>query len=123
MRDVLRQRAHVVRQPTSHGLSVHNILVRHPGVRFGVKQIPTLSKKARARRLPEAEQGLTVTSSWALLECLRQQMQTLEQAVTKRLTPTPADAPLWSVNGIGPIWAQTIALATGPTGRLPPVGT
>ena len=47
----------------------------------------------------------------------------LEQAVTKRLTPTPADAPLWSVSGLGPIWAPTIALATGPTGRLPPVGT
>jgi transposase len=45
VRDVLRKRAHLVAQHTSNVLSVHNILVRNTGVRFGVKQIHKLSQK------------------------------------------------------------------------------
>jgi transposase len=122
VRDVWRKRAHLVRQHTSHVLRVQNILVRNTGVRFGVKQMHQLSKKDLASLLPEAEQVLAVTSALAMLECLSQQMQTLEQAVTKRLKHTPADEQLLSVNGIGPILAQTIALETGHIGRFPTVG-
>ena len=122
VRDVLRKRAHLVRQHTSHVLSVQNILVRNTGLRFGVKQIHKLSKKDLVSLLPAAEQVLAVTSSLAILECLSQQMKTLEQAVTKRLKHTPAYEQLLSVNGIGPILAQTIALETGHIGRFPTVG-
>jgi hypothetical protein len=90
VRDVLRKRAHWVRQHTSHGLSVQTILVRNTGLRFGVKQMHKLSNKDLARLLPEAEQGLAVTSSLAMLACLSQPMKTLEQAVTQRLKHTPA---------------------------------
>jgi transposase len=45
VRDVWRQRAHVVRQHTSNGLRGQTILVRNTGLRFGVKQLHTLSKK------------------------------------------------------------------------------
>jgi transposase len=73
--------------------------------------------------LPEAEQVLAVTSSLALLECLSQQITTLEQAVRKRLKHTPASEQLLSVKGIGEILAQTIVLETGNIGRFPSVGT
>ena len=122
VRDVLRTRAHLVRQHTSNGLSVQNILVRNTGVRFGVKQMHKVSKKDLVSLLPAAEQVLAVTSSLAILECLSQQMKTLAQAVTKRLTHTPAYEQLLSVKGIEPLLAQTIALETGHSGRFPTVG-
>src|SRR5678816_3463546 len=39
VRDLLRKRAHLVRQHTAHVLSVHNILVRNTGARFSLKQL------------------------------------------------------------------------------------
>src|SRR5262245_50316425 len=122
VRDLLRKRSHLVAQHTSNVLSVQNILVRNTGVRFGVKQIHKLSQTDLEALLPEAEQVLAVTSSLALLECLSQQLHTLEQAVRKRLKHTPAYEQLLSVNGIGEILAQTILLETGHIGRFATVG-
>jgi transposase len=106
----------------SNVLSVQNILVRNTGARFGVKQIRTLSQHDLEGLLPEAEQVLVVSSSLRLMDCLRQQIKTLEQAVSTRLKHTPAYEQLLSVNGIGEILAQTIVLETGPIGRFPTVG-
>jgi transposase len=65
---------------------------------------------------------LAVTSSLALLECLRQEMKIREPAVRKRLKQPPAYAQLVRVNGIGEMLAQTIGLKTGDSGRFPTVG-
>jgi transposase len=97
-------------------------MVRNPGVRFGAKRIAAFTPSARARLLPNAEPVLAVTSRLAVGHCLGQQITTLEQAVQKRLQHTPADAQLQPVNGIGPILAQTILLATGDRGRFPTGG-
>jgi len=122
VRDVLRKRAHLVRQHTANVLSVQNILVRNTGARFSAKRIHALTREELERLLPEADQVLAVTSSLALLHCLGQQIKTLEQAVTKRLKHTPAYKQLLSVDGIGEILAQTIVLETGHIGRFPTVG-
>jgi transposase len=122
VRDVLRKRAHLVRQHTSNVLSVQTILARNTGLRFGVKQIRKLTKEELQDLLPEAEQVLAVSSSLAIVHSLEQQINTLEQAVTKRLRHTPAYEQLLSVNGIGAISAQTIVLETGPIGRFATVG-
>jgi hypothetical protein len=65
---------------------------------------------------------LAITSSLAVLACLSQQSKTLEQAVSKRLKHTPSYKQLLTVEGIGTIVAQTIALETGHIGRFPTVG-
>jgi transposase len=122
VRDVLRKRAHLVRHQTSHVLSVQNILARNTGLRFGVNQIHKLSQSDLETLLPETEQVLAVTSSLTVMACLRQQIQTLEKAVRNRLKYTPAYEHLLSVNGIGEILAQTIALETGEIARFPTVG-
>src|SRR5262247_2145984 len=70
VRDLLRKRAHLVRQHTAQVLSVHNLLVRNTGVRFSVKRIQELTKQELARMLPNAEHVLAVTSSLAVLHCL-----------------------------------------------------
>jgi transposase len=122
VRDLLRKRAHFVRQHTSNVLSVQNIMVRNTGSRCSVKRLHELTKKELNGLLPEAEQALAVTSSLVVLDCLGQQIKTLEKAVTQCLKHTPSYEQLLTVDGIGTILAQTIALETGNIGRFPSVG-
>ena len=122
VRDLLRKRAHFVRQHTANVLSVQNIMVRNTGSRFSVKRIRELTAKELKHLLPEAYQGLAITSSLAILDCLSQQIKTLEKAVSKRLKHTPSYEQLLTVDGIGTILAQTIVLETGQIGRFPTVG-
>jgi len=122
VRDLLRKRAHFVRQHTANVLRVQNIMVRNTGSRFSVKRIRELTAKELKHLLPEAYQVLAITSSLAILDCLSQQIKTLEKAVSKRLKHTPSYEQLLTVDGIGTILAQTIALETGQIGRFPTVG-
>jgi transposase len=122
VRDVLRKRAHLVRQHTANVLSVQNILARNTGARFSLKRIHECTKQALEALLPEADQVLAVTSSLAVLDCLSHQIKALEQSVHQRLHHTPTYEQLLTVKGIGPILAQTIALETGDSRRFPTVG-
>src|SRR5919202_2522268 len=58
VRDLLRKRAHLVRQHTSNVLSVQNIMVRNTGVRFGAKRIDEVTPSELARMLPNTEHVL-----------------------------------------------------------------
>src|SRR5256712_13001458 len=80
VRDLLRKRAHLVRQHTANVLSVQNLMVRNTGARFGAKRIDEFTPAELAGILPEAEQVLAVTSSLAVLHCLGQQIKSLEKA-------------------------------------------
>ena len=122
VRDLLRKRAHFVRQHTANVLSVQNIMVRNTGLRFSVKRIREFTTKELKNLLPDAYQVLAITSSLAVLDCLSQQIKTLAKAVSKRLKHTPSYEQLLTVDGIGTILAQTIALETGHIGRFPTVG-
>ena len=122
VRDLLRKRAHLVRQHTANVLSVQNIMARNTGSRFSVKRIQELTKQELTTLLAEETQVLAVTSSLMVLDCLRQQIKTLEQSVHKRLHHTPSYEQLLTVQGIGTILAQTIMLETGAIHRFPSVG-
>jgi len=122
VRDLLRKRAHLVRQHTANVLSVQNIMARNTGTRFSLKRMQALTKQELTRLLAEEAQVLAVTSSLVVLDCLRQQITTLEKTVHTRLNHTPAYEQLRTVPGIGTILAQTIALETGAISRFPTVG-
>jgi transposase len=122
VRDLLRKRAHLVRQHTANVLSVQNIMARNTGARFSVKRLQELTKPELQRVLAEEPQVLAVASSLAVLDCLKHQIKTLEQTVHQRLHHTPSYEQLLTVAGIGPILAQTIALETGDIRRFPTVG-
>src|ERR1700745_3623464 len=81
VRDVLRKRAHLVRQHTANVLSVQNIMARNTGARFSVKRIQELTKQELTTLLAEETQVLAVTSRLVVLDCLRHQINTLEQTV------------------------------------------
>jgi transposase len=91
-------------------------------VRFSGKRMQALTKQERTTLLAEETQVLAVTSSLVVLDCLRRQINMLEQSVHKRLHHTPSYEQLLTVQGIGPILAQTITLETGAISRFPTVG-
>src|SRR5207247_7792056 len=122
VRDLLRKRAHLVRQHTAKVLSMQNIMARTTGGRFSVKRIQELTKQELTTWLAEETQVLAVTSSLVVLDCLQQQIKTLEKTIHKCLNHTPAYEQLLTVQGIGTILAQTIALETGAISRFPTVG-
>src|SRR6516162_8463919 len=103
VRDLLRKRAHLVRQHTANVLSVQNILARNTGSRFSVKRIQELTKQELTTWLAEETQVLAVTSSLMVLDCLRHQIKMLEQTVHKRLHHTPSYEQLLTVQGTGTI--------------------
>jgi transposase len=57
-----------------------------------------------------------------VVHCLAEQIKTGETRVRTRIQSTPLYALLQTVDGIGPILAQTILLETGDIGRFPSVG-
>jgi transposase len=122
VRDLLRKRAHLVRQHTANVLSVQNIIVRNTGMRLSVQRIRELTQQELEGLLPECDQRLAVTSSLAVLDCLSHQINILEHTVHQRLRRTPSYEQLLTVDGIGTILAQTIALESGDIGRFPTVG-
>ena len=122
VRDLLRKRTHLVRQHTANLLSVQNILARNTGARFSGTRIQELTKQDLTTLLADETQVLAVASSLVVLDCLRQQIKTLEKTVHKRLHHTPSYEQLLTVQGIGTILAQTITLETGAISRFPTVG-
>src|ERR687885_1064841 len=122
VRDLLRKRAHLVRQHTANVLSVQNIMARNTGARFSVKRMQALTQQDLTTLLAEEAQVLAVTSSLVVLDCLRQQIKTLEKTIHTGLHHTPAYEQLLTVAGIGTILAQTIRLETGAISRFPTVG-
>ncbi len=97
-------------------------LVRHTGVRLSAQRIHELISAELTRLLPEAEHTLAVRSGLAVLHTLAEQITTLEKTVSKHVKHTPAYKQLLTVDGIGPILAQTIVLETGDIGRFATVG-
>jgi len=122
VRDVLRKRAHLVRQHTANVLSVQNIMARNTGARFSGKRMHELTKQELTTLLADEVQVLAVTSSLVVLDCLRHQIKMLEKTVHTRLNHTPSYEQLLTVQGIGTILAQTIALETGDIRRFSRVG-
>ena len=107
-RDVLRKRAHVVRQQTATVLSLHNISVRNTGVRLSTKRMHELTLEDLECLLPEPDPILAVTSRLAVLHCLGQHSNTLEQLVHTRLKPTPTSAQLRPSWASGRLWPRRL---------------
>lgn len=81
VRDLLRKRGQLVRERTRTLLSIQNILWRNTGERFSANAIKQLAWEAVEHYLPDPHQGLAVRASVAVLQCLQQQIELIEQTV------------------------------------------
>ena len=122
LRDLLRKRGHLVEQQTSNVLSVQNIIARNTGSRLRANQIKQLTQDEVQTILPHEDQALAVSSALRVIACLAEQIKIVEKRVQSRIKKTPMYELIQSVNGIGPILAQTILLETGDIRRFTSVG-
>ena len=122
VRDLLRKRGHLVDQQTSNVLSIQNIIVRNTGSRWSANRIKSLSQSEVDALWPDSDQALAISSALAVVSCLAKQIKAIEKRVQTRMHRTPLYELLRTVDGIGPILAQTILLETGDISRFPSVG-
>jgi transposase len=121
VRDLLRVRRRLVRQRTTHLLSVQSALWRHTAIKLPSAVILG-EKKTPWPHLPNATDELGVKAHRAAIEVLNTQIERIERAVLKALKPRADYQMLLTVNGIGPVIAWTILLESGDLKRFNNVG-
>jgi len=123
VRDLLRKRAQLVRCRTLQLLSMESWVNRHTGGGISVPKLRALSDEAIQAMAGGNRQGLlSMQSNRAVLQCLDEQIQRLEQAVLREARVKPAFEQLLTVDGIGRILGMTILYEAGPIKRFGRVG-
>jgi len=122
VRELLRKRSQLVRHRTSNLLSIQNLLTRNTGSTLSGNRIKQLTVTEVEQILPQAELALAVKSNLAVLQCLEEQIERIEEVVLARLKLRAGFQPLLTVSGIGQILGMTIMVETGESGRFATVG-
>ena len=123
VRDLLRKRAFLVRDRTSHLLSVMNLFSRNTGRRPGANDVKRLTDHDIDELLPDMNLALAVKSSVAILQALDAQIGIVEKAALHQARLRPEFKLLKTVPGIGTVLALTIMLETGDIGRFSDAGS
>lgn len=122
VRDLLRKRSQLVRQKTANVLSIQNLIARNTAMSLSANHIKKLTLQEVETLLPSPDVVLAVKSNLAVMHCLEEQIQALEQVVIARARLKPTFKPLLTVQGIGQTLALTIMLETGDIRRFAQVG-
>lgn len=122
VRDLLRKRGQLVRQRTSHILSIHNLYARNTGSRLSNQAVKQLTKEQILDQFEDPNLVLAIESNRSIMNALNAQIKVLEQAVIMQAKLDPRYRYLLSIDGIGPILALTIMLETGTIERFQKVG-
>jgi transposase len=122
VRDLLRKRSFLVRQRTSHILSLQGMIERNTGKKIS-------SREAKGFTIEDIEQLLKeehlTLSAWANADNIRflsNHVNTIEKAVKKKIKIRNGFEYLQTVPGIGEILALTIMVEVGDISRFPKVG-
>lgn len=122
VRDLLRKRSQLVRQGTMNLLSIQNLFARSLGERISANRGKRLTPEAVDACFEDSNVALAVKSALNVLDCIQEQIVTLEKAVHDQVRLRKGYRRLLTVPGIGKILALTIMLETGDIGRFPGVG-
>jgi len=122
VRDLVRKRSQLVRQRTSHILSIENLIIRNTGQRISANQVRRLTDEEVEALLPESDLALAVKSNLTVMHCLEEQIKLLEKTAQDRVQLRQEFKNLLTVAGIGKILALTIMLETGDIRRFARVG-
>jgi transposase len=121
VRDLLRKRLQLVRQRTTHILSIENLCARNLGLKLSGNQVKKMTPEGLDEMMAP-ELSLAAQSNLAVLRCLDEQIQRLEREVLKHAQLRREYQALLTVDGIGPILAMTISLEVGELERFARVG-
>lgn len=122
IRDLLRKRSALVQQSTMNLLSIQNLFARNTGEGMSGNRVKQLTPEAVDAAFEDPNLALAIKSSVVVLQCLLEQIDTLEAACLKQVKLRHSFKRLLSAPGIGDILAMTIMLETGDIGRFPRVG-
>jgi len=122
IRDLLRKRSQLVRQATMNLLSIQNLFARNRGKGISANHVKQLTPEAVDAVFEDPNVALAVQSSLKVLDCLREQIVVLEEAVHGQVRLRKGYKRLLTTSGIGKILALTIMLETGDIGRFREVG-
>jgi len=122
VRDLLRKRSQLVRHKTMVVLSLQSLLTRLTGTRLSLSRLRRLTPEGVRALVPFPEQVQAVMSSMTVLQCLEQEVRTIENQVREAGRTQPSYALLQTIPGIGPILAGTILLEVGDIQRFVTVG-
>jgi transposase len=121
-RDLLRKRLQLVRNRTSHVVSVKNILARNLGVRMKSNDIKKLRASEVRALFPDKEMRLMIMSSVGLIQHCQEEIDAIEKLIAKKVKIRKEFAKLLTVPGVGEILGLTIMLEVGHIDRFPTVG-
>jgi transposase len=122
VRDLLRKRSQLVRHKTMVVLSLQSLLTRLTGSRLALPRLRQLTPDGVQALVPFPEHVQAVMSSLVVLQCLEQEIRTIEGTVREAGRPQAGYALLQTVPGIGSILAGTILLEAGDMTRFETVG-
>jgi transposase len=122
IRDLLRKRHHLVRQCTTNILSVQNIQMRNNADSLPAHKIKNMEADQIDQLFSDANIALAVRSNIHVIQCLQENIATIEAEVLKQIKLRPEYAQLLTVSGIGKILGITIMLESGDIKRFAKVG-
>jgi len=122
VRDLLRKRAQLVRCRTLQILSMESWVNRHSGQGISARKVRNLSDTDIEAIAGNRYGLLSMQSNRAVLHCLDEQIQRLEQEILRQAKLKPAFEKLLTVDGVGRILGMTIMYEAGPIERFERVG-
>lgn len=123
IRDLLRKRAHLVRQRTQNVLSVQNLACRNTGIPIKSNQMRKLTTEGIERSYKlEEDRALAITCSLRIIDALDKEIAIIETQVKNKIKLSQSYQLLQTAPGIGKILAMVIQLETGAMSRFPTVG-
>ena len=118
VRDLLRRRAHLIRQRTTLLLSTQNLMQRNTGARLSGNEIKRLCRAHGEHGLSDANLALAVEANTELVGAFDEQIGSIERRIKGELRDRPGLQALKSVAGVGDVLAWTILLETGDIRRF-----
>lgn len=118
IRDLLRKRSQLVRQATMNILSIQSQFSRSRGEVISANRVKQLTREGVDGAFEDVNVARAVKSNVAVLNCLREEIDLVEQAVHGQVKLRKSYKRLVTVPGIGKILALTIMLETSDIGRF-----
>jgi transposase len=122
VRDLLRKRLQLVRQRTSHILSIKNILSRSLGMHMKSDDVKKLDEQHVRTLFHDPHLFLAVNASLTIMRGLAGEITSIERAVLKQAKLKKEFQGLLTLPGVGDILGLTIMLEAGDIRRFKQVG-
>ena len=122
VRDLLRRRMMLVRQRTTHILSLQSMITRNLGIHMSSREIKRLTGDESEHLFKDPCLVLAARNNISIMKFLKEKIRLIEESVLSRVKLRKEFAPLLTLPGVGKILGLTIMLEVDTINRFPKVG-